>query len=213
MTDIVPLMARPYAQDMFGTLLKRLAVSQAACSELTALLNEPFRRYHTAGHAGTLWHRHLAHGGDPDDVVAAHAIAYHDAIYRVGASDNEARSAELWCRHACDLSRVVRDQVATAIMATSCHGSTHADEHAQWMVDLDLTPLGEPWPLFQANSAALHDESPHVPRAELLAGQRRFLGRLACLPMLYRSHRHCASLARTYEPTARDNLRRLLACG
>jgi predicted metal-dependent HD superfamily phosphohydrolase len=213
MTDIVPLMARPYAKDMFATLLDRLAVSQAARNELTTLLNEPFRRYHTAGHVGILWHRHLAHGGDPDDPVAAHAIAYHDAIYRFGASDNEAQSAELWRRHAAALPVALREQVVVAIMATSRHDADHTDRHAQWLVDLDLTPLGEPWPLFQANSAALHDEAPHVPRADLLAAQRAFLGRLAGLPMLYRSRRHRAVIARAYEATARENLTRLLSAG
>jgi len=44
MTDIVPLMARSYALDMFATLLDRLSVSRAACEELASLLNEPFRR-------------------------------------------------------------------------------------------------------------------------------------------------------------------------
>jgi len=144
-------------------------------------------------------------------MVAAHAIAYHDAIYQVGARDNEARSAELWRRHAQDLPAGLRDQVARVIMATSCHGAMHVCDDAQWMVDLDLTPLGEPWPLFQANSAALHDESPHVPRPALLAAQRAFLGKLSDLPVLYRSPRHGGVIARCYEATARENLSRLLA--
>ncbi len=211
MTDIVPLMARTYALDMFATLLARLAVSRAACDELATLLGEPFRRYHTAGHAGTLWHRHMAHGGDPDDLVAAHAIAYHDAIYQVGATDNEERSAELWCRHARHLPTELREQVGRVIMATARHGAAHVCGDAQWMVDLDLTPLGEPWPLFQASSAALRKEAPHLPRATLLAAQRDFLGRLAGLPLLYRSPRHGGVIARCYEATARENIGRLLA--
>src|SRR4051794_11156548 len=109
-------MARDYAAAMFADLLSRLVVGNAACDELRSLCHEPHRRYHGAGHAGVLWHRHLAHGGDPDDAVAAHAIAYHDAVYMVGAADNEARSAELWRAHASGLPVALREKVDRAIM-------------------------------------------------------------------------------------------------
>ncbi|MGE0222093.1 MAG: hypothetical protein AB7F35_11805 [Acetobacteraceae bacterium] len=207
----IPLMAREYAAGMFALLLERLAVSDTARRNLVALWHEPHRRYHAAGHAGVLWHRHLAHGGDPDDAVIAHALAYHDAIYTVGARDNEARSAALWRSDAAGLPVTLRDPVDRAIMATANHAGEHPDEVVQWMVDLDLSPLGEPWPLFEANTQALIDEAGAACSATVLAGQQVFFGTLARLPVLYRSRRHSRALARTYEVTARENMTRVLA--
>lgn len=207
---IPPLMARDYAREMFSDLLARLSVDQRHRDTLFGMWTEPWRHYHTAGHAGVLWHRHLAYGGDPSDRVIAHAIAYHDAVYSVGATDNEARSAALWYEHSANLGRSLREKVANVIMATSRHVGDHPDRDAQWMVDLDLTPLGEPWPLFEANSLALRAEAPDLPIEKFRANQRMFLSAVMSLPTLYRSNRHRQILCRTYENTARENLRRLL---
>jgi predicted metal-dependent HD superfamily phosphohydrolase len=79
------------------------------------------------------------------------------------------------------------------------------------MVDLDLTTLGEPWPLFEANTLALQREAPDVSLADMQAGQRSFLGTLAALPVLYRGTRYGTLLSETYEATARENLARVIA--
>jgi predicted metal-dependent HD superfamily phosphohydrolase len=205
------LMARDHTKSMFRSLLSGLAVSDSARRELESLWNEPNRHYHNAGHAGLLWYRHMAHGGDPGDAVIAHAIAYHDAIYRIGASDNEACSAQLWQAHAATLPRMLRDGVERAIMATACHADAHEDARAQWMVDLDLTTLGEPWPLFEANTQALEREAACVSGTKFRAGQKAFLGRLAGLPALYRAHCYGPLLSQTYEATAHENLARVMA--
>ncbi len=207
---VSPLADRPLARAMFHDLLGRLMVGQAERDMLAALWMQPWRRYHGAGHAGLLWERHLAHGGDPADAVAAHGIAYHDAIYAVGARDNEARSAALWRDHAAALPLALGDSVERAILATADHAAAHPDPDAQWLVDLDLTPLGEPWLLFAANSAALREEAGAPPGA-MLPGQAAFLTRLLNLPQLYRSPRSNHALHHTYEATARRNLNRLLS--
>lgn len=209
--DIVPLTDRDYAQAMFDVLLGSLAVPHSARMELAALWREPHRRYHVPGHAGILWHRHLAHGGDPADAVAAHAIAYHDAVFQVGAIDNETRSCAVWRRHGACLPIALREKVAHAILATACHASDPCDEDAQWMVDLDLTPLGEPWPLFAATSDALRAEAHAMPPAAPTPGREHFLDRLLGLPVLFRSDRAGGALRRVYEDTARENLKRVRA--
>jgi predicted metal-dependent HD superfamily phosphohydrolase len=157
-----------------------------------------------------LWHRHLAHGGDPGDTVIAHAIAYHDAIYAVGANDNEVRSVNLWLAHAAALPATLREAVARAIMATADHPGRHPDAADQWLVDLDLTPLGEPWPLFAANSAALRAEA-GLPHAAVTPKQAAFLRRLLDLPRIYRSRRGDDAIMHAYERTARGNLLRVLS--
>lgn len=206
---VVPLADRPEARAMFHDLLANLSVSSRDRMALTDLWLQPWRRYHGAGHAGLLWQRHLAFGGTRTDAVAAHAIAYHDAVYVVGARDNEARSAALWRDHAAALPATLRDAVDRAIMATAHHIAPHPDPDAQWIVDLDLTPLGEPWDLFAANSHALAQES-GLPDDRMPPGQRLFLSRLLAMPALYRSRRSNGALATCFEATARRNLSRRL---
>lgn len=212
MQEVTPLADLPAAQAMFLDLLGRLMVDAEDRATLAGLWREPWRRYHTAGHAGLLWGRHLTHGGDPDDQVAAHAIAYHDAVYSVGSADNEARSIALWRAHAADLPAALRDGVARAILATANHAADHDDPDACWLVDLDLTPLGEPWPAFEANSRVLRQEM-GTPDDRMIPGQRDFLRRLLALPRIFRSPRNNAELYRVYEATARSNLARVLGDG
>lgn len=210
MPEATPLADLPRAHAMFLDLLGQLHVGAEDRADLVAMLREPWRRYHGAGHAGLLWDRHLAHGGDRADAVAAHAIAYHDAVYVTGATDNEARSAALWQAHAEGLPVRLREAVTRAILATADHAAAHRDPDAAWLVDLDLTPLGEPWPRFEASSRALREEA-GLPPDQPSLGQIDFLRRLFALPRLYRSERHQAALWRAYEAPARANLRRLLA--
>lgn len=200
---------------MFHDLLAHLVVSDPAREALVRLWRQPWRRYHGAGHAGLLWLRHLAFGGDSADAVTAHAIAYHDAIYDVGAADNETRSAALWREHAAALPDGLRDAVERAIMATADHAARHTDPDAQWLVDLDLTPLGEDWPLFVANSMALRAETgwteASTSPSSIPPAQQVFLSRLLALPVLYRSPRAALALAPAHEAAARRNLSRWLS--
>ena len=210
MQEVTPLADLPSAQTLFLDLLGRLMVGAEDRATLAGLWREPWRRYHTSGHAGLLWGRHISHGGDPDDQVAAHAIAYHDAVYCVGSADNEARSVALWRAHAADLPAALQESVAQAILATSDHAADHTDPDACWLVDLDLTPLGEPWPAFEANSRTLREEF-GIRDHGMLPGQAGFMRRLLGLPRIFRSPRHNHALYRTYEATARRNLTRCLA--
>ena len=209
MQAVTPLADLPAAQAMFLDLFGRLMVGAEDRATLAGLWREPWRRYHTAGHAGLLWGRHLTHGGDPDDLVAAHAIAYHDAVYSVGAADNESRSVMLWRAHAASLPAELREGVARAILATANHAADHDDPDASWLVDLDLTPLGEPWPAFQASSRVLRLEM-GVSGDRMIPGQEACLRRLLALPRIFRSARNDAELYHVYEATARSNLARIL---
>lgn len=209
MPKVTPLADLPHAQMMFLDLLSRLQVGPNHRTEVAALLRAPWRRYHGTGHAGLLWDRHLTHGGNSQDAIAAHAIAYHDAVYEVGATDNEARSAMLWRSHAHDLPTELREAVERAILATADHTAIHADPDACWLVDLDLTPLGEPWTLFSANTTALRQEI-GLPDSVAIPGQAVFLRRLLALPRIYRSSRNGDAIATAYEATARINLTRVL---
>jgi len=199
-------------------------LSDLAKDRLLAEMSRPGRVYHGVGHLETLWRRHGLYspeaglaGPAPTRLLAC-AIAYHDSVYDVRRDDNEDRSAEVWLRDsaASPVSEEDREWVARTISATSDHLAYHPDVHASgakarlrekarlWMLDLDLTPLGESPEIFDENSRQLRAEFAHLSsakwRAKMLEFRRRFLE----APQIYRS----PALAARFEVAARGNLTR-----
>src|ERR1700755_112115 len=79
---------------------------------LIAVYNEPQRKYHTAQHLTecmTLLGRHLDLAREPAEVEIA--LWFHDAIYNVKASDNEARSAD-WAERELQQAAVSPERIA-----------------------------------------------------------------------------------------------------
>ena len=215
-------MSTPPSHDLFS----RLPIPDRAKDALSRRMREPWRRYHTLHHLDLLWSRHLRHrssAGRPHprfDTLIALAIAFHDAVYVGGARDNEARSAALWREvgaTARGLGEDERSWVEGTIRASADHvgaaaalDGDDANDHArQWVLDLDLSPLGEAPDVFDANMVLLAAETPHLDaergRANLLAGLRHF----ETARPLYR----CAAIADAYGAAAADNFRRHLGHG
>lgn len=204
--------------DILAPILALVPVPDAAKAALRARLAEPSRHYHGTAHIALLWQRHLAHGiglsvqAPPWHTLLACAIAYHDAIYDAARRDNEARSAELWRAAAPALPPDQVAWVADTILATANHLAARpasgmapdAWAARQWMLDLDLTPLGEAPDIFDANSAALRREFAHLPDAEWTAGRAAFLRSIAAVPRLFRT----PALHEQYEAAARANFAR-----
>ena len=81
----------------------------------------------------------------------------------------------------CAAVQILAETELERILATADHAADHDDPDAGWLVDLDLTPLGEPWPAFQANSRVLRQEM-GTPDDCMIPGQAAFLRRLLALP-------------------------------
>jgi predicted metal-dependent HD superfamily phosphohydrolase len=208
-------------EDGFDELLALLPVPPAARDDLRARLAEPSRRYHGTAHVALLWRRHRDFGAGlrvtapPWHLRIACAIAFHDAIYDATRADNETRSAALWRAAAPAMDAAGVDWVAGTIEATADHlgaapppGMDDTSWQARaWMLDLDLTPIGESPAVFDANTALLREEYAHVADADWQRGRAAFLGRLAAAPALYRS----PALRAAFEDPARRNLARDLA--
>lgn len=179
--------------------------------ELRNLLGGPDRHYHGIDHVETLWERHLAHGGSPDDDVMAFAIAYHDAIYDARRNDNEKKSAQLWVEHATAAghpNRVVLD-VTRAILATALHPfQDEAPAHVLRMVDLDLLGLANDSAAFAKDTENVAKEFHWVSPEDFVAGRRQFFARMLEAPVLYRT----PELYALYEDKARANLRAAISC-
>lgn len=209
----------------FDALLARVPVSDRAKSELTAMMESHERHYHGVGHLALLWRRHRLYAAAegltaPEiEILIACAIAYHDCVYERGRRDNEERSAEVWLRASAGapLSEQDRNWVADTIRATADHlaypdpaaDAPTRDRARTWVLDLDLTPLGEADADFDRNTELLRLEVPHLTDAQYDAGRLGFLRRLSDAPRVYRT----PTLAAKFEAQARANFARQLVGG
>jgi len=200
-------------------LLSTAALPEAARHAVLRRMGTAQRHYHGLGHLAVLWIRHRRFGGGTPfrapraSRLIACSIAFHDVVYDARRRDNEHRSALLWRRHApVDLSRAEVDWVFDTIEATADHlapraALTAADRLRQWMLDLDLTPLGEPAELFDRNTRRLRTEYRHLAETDWQRNRTAFLHKLQAASKLYRS----APLAAAFERQARRNIARALA--
>jgi predicted metal-dependent HD superfamily phosphohydrolase len=197
-------------------LLATAALPEHARIDVLRRMGAPGRHYHGLRHLGYLWMRHRRYGagtpfaGRRVSRLIACAIAYHDAVYDPARSDNERRSARLWRKSApADLAARDVDWVAEAILATADHlaprpAHTLKQRALLWMLDLDLTPLGEEPGLFARNTRALRVEYRHVPETDWQRRRIGFLRTLQSAPALYRS----APIAAAFAAQARRNIAR-----
>jgi len=203
------------------SLLSHLPIPEAAKSDLRTRLAEPTRHYHGTAHVVLLWQRHRHYGAtltvqqEPWDTRLACAIAFHDAIYDATRRDNEAASAALWRAASPALPPEAIDWVANTILATANHLAEKPEPNMSeaawaaraWMLDLDLTPLGERPEAFNANTEALRREYAHLSDQAWNQGRAAFLRGIAATPRLFRTQ----VLHTAFEPQARANVARDLA--
>jgi predicted metal-dependent HD superfamily phosphohydrolase len=179
----------------------------AVYAELCGRYAEPYRRFHNLDHIRDCLQRfdEVAELLDDPDAVEL-ALWFHDAVYEVGATTNERRSAERFIDLSAGASFGFRHHVCGLIMATRHTRLIHGNDR-RFMVDIDLSGFGVPWDDFIRNGARLREECAHQTDAQYLAGQVVFLSRLQRRPRFFFSD-HFHDL---YEAQARDNLTRLLA--
>jgi predicted metal-dependent HD superfamily phosphohydrolase len=218
-------MTREQDRRDFDALLARAPLSDHAKAELTAMMATEDRHYHGIGHLALLWRRHRLYAAAegltaPEiETLIACAIAYHDCVYARGRRDNEERSAEVWLRASAGahLSDEDRAWVADTIRATADHlaypdpaADAPLRERARvWVLDLDLTPLGEADADFDRNTELLRLEVPHLTDAQYDAGRLGFLRKISDAPRVYRT----PTLAAQFEAQARANFARQLVGG
>jgi predicted metal-dependent HD superfamily phosphohydrolase len=203
-----------------ASMLSWVPVADTAKTNLLNLLMGPDRHYHGLEHLAALWRRHCAlspgTGMDAPDLqpqVAA-VIGWHDAIYVAGRSDNEAASAKLWQDAAAGggLRQEEIDWVATTIAATADHigprmGIQASSPPVQWLLDLDLSPLGEDPTEFARKTAKLACEYAPADAQNWTKWRLEFFRRLTACPKIFLS----PVISAAYEIQARCNVEQELA--
>ncbi|HET7866341.1 MAG TPA: N-methyl-D-aspartate receptor NMDAR2C subunit [Burkholderiaceae bacterium] len=175
---------------------------------LMARYAEPHRKYHTLQHLHECLSRfEQARGLASRAAEVEAALWFHDAIYDLKRSDNEAQSAA-WARSAALQAGVAEDvsaRVQALVMATR-HTALPEGGDEQLVVDIDLAILGAGPARFAEYEQQIREENGHVPgwlfRPRRQAILRSFLER----PRIFSTPQFHAAL----EDTARANLRRAL---
>jgi len=193
-------------QALWQVLAPGHADQDALLTQLAARYSEPHRHYHTLEHLDACL-RHLASVRAQLERPAETTLAlwFHDAIYEVGASDNERRSAD-WARQALlDAGGApdAAERVHAAIMATR-HDQPATTADQQLLLDADLAILGASAPQFDAYEQQIFREYASVPRAAFRSNRRRILQGFLDRPRIY----HSAAFHDAREAQARANLAR-----
>ena len=174
---------------------------------------EPQRHYHTWAHIEALlehyrrWVRYLNRPGP-----VLWALYWHDAIYDPKAKDNEEKSAQLLEREAAGhLSPHDVDFAAAMIRATATHTvpeglSAQDAEDLALFLDMDLSILGAPEPIYDRYEQDIRAEYAFVPEEAYRAGRGAILTGFLSRPRLYFTDIAHAE----WDTAARANLARAL---
>ena len=142
--------------------------------------------------------------------IIALALYYHDVIYEPTRSDNELKSAEYAVEALSPyLSAEQCQHIYALIMMTANHQIDKlADEDkisdAAYLLDMDLSILGAPWPEYQQYVQAVRQEYAHVTKVNYRVGRITFLQKLLTHTTLYLTDYYHLRL----EKQARDNIKR-----
>ena len=172
--------------DRFVALWNRCArFDDPDCGDIYRALKERYGESHRIYHTGN----HICHclaGFDSIDTDLAQtskdiielSIWFHDAIYDIAASDNEAQSAR-WFSSLADnkLNPDIIDAVNRCILFTT-HQDKPADQCSLYMVDVDLSGFGQDWEGFSADGRKIREENNHLDDEAFVDGQVKFMNRL-----------------------------------
>lgn len=184
------------------------AESRTLWLDIAAHYNETQRNYHSLRHLYQLFFefKQICQYLYEPHIIAL-ALYYHDVIYNPRRSDNEPKSAEYMSDK---LSYYLNDQqcqhIYDLIMMTATHQLTElADKNkrsdAAYMLDMDLSILGMPWPEYEHYAQAIRQEYAHVPTADYKMGRTQVLQTLLAHPRLYLTEHY-----QQLETQARTNL-------
>lgn len=165
--------------------------------------SEPHRFYHTLTHIDhclSLLDKIRDELQNPQALELA--IWFHDVIYKPGARDNEQLSADQFMTMTKHIfADSLRETVYRHIMATVHDGSEFNNADTNYMLDIDLSSFGRPWPEFIQDSNNLRLEMKNLPDDVFYQKQAAFQDKLFARTRFFNS----AYFYDYYESQARQN--------
>mgnify|MGYP000993579394 CR=1 FL=1 len=165
-------------------------------AEIEKRYQEPHRHYHNLNHVSQCLQefdrvRNLAN----DPPIVELAIWFHDAVYDTHRKDNEAQSARLaeTLLARLGIGQEVMTRVADFILMTRHLPGTFPPD-GQLLVDLDISILGAPRPLYKQYSEAIRKEFHWVSDAEYRVGRGQVLNRFLARESLYHTEHYRSEL-------------------
>jgi predicted metal-dependent HD superfamily phosphohydrolase len=168
---------------------------------LRARYGEPHRRYHDLRHLAEVLTAVDQLAEEADDVeVVRWAAWFHDAIYEVGASDNEERSARLAESELA--GQPMAAEVARLVQLTKTHKPVQGDANGAVLCDADLRILAADSSRYAEYAADVREEYAAVGDADFVHGRIAVLQTLVEGPIY-----HTEAGRRMWEEAARSNVR------
>lgn len=167
--------------------------------------SEPHRHYHNVDHLAdclNILDLHRTEAGDP--VAVELALWFHDAVYAVGAGDNEERSTDLAQQtlNSLGASPELIESVRTMIVATK-HKVEPPTDDARLVCDIDLSILGASPERYDDYAGAIFAES-GLSMETFRPLRATFLEKMLRKPHLF----HTAAFRQALETAARNNMAR-----
>jgi len=193
--------------ERFCALWQRCAGENAeqVWQDLRRHYQEPHRYYHTLAHLNhCLRELDIARDHITELSATEMALWFHDIIYHYGARDNEILSVAYF-RQVAEPTMPAEfvERVSEFIIATQ-HTGAAGDASVAYVVDIDLSGFGLPWPEYLADSEALRHEASGVSDEQYYQGKLRFLSELQRWPSLFQS----GFFRDRHEFTAQSNIAR-----
>ncbi len=179
--------------------------------DIASRYSETVRAYHTLEHLQQLFTQFekIEHKLQQPSIIAI-ALFYHDVIYGPKRSDNELKSA-VYASEVLNEYLTIEQikRIYTLIIMTADHQLNDLDSDdkeasdAAYLLDMDLSILGAPWPDYEQYAKAVRQEYSHVTVADYRAGRTKVLQGLLAHPRLYLTDYY-----QRLESQARQNIER-----
>lgn len=197
----------------FTRLAGRYSADETLVSALWAEIERAYsgakRHYHNLAHLAAMLAELTPKQATVNDWdTLLFALFYHDVVYKVPGTDNEAQSAELAAVQLRCLG-VPPAQIARCraqILATQHHEPSD-DPDTDLLTDADLAILGQPWPTYETYTRQVRAEYRLYPDLLYQPGRRKVLRHFLAKPRIYKT----PAFSTRYEAAARANLLQELA--
>jgi len=179
--------------------------------KLVEAYSQPHRHYHTLEHvAACLAELDRVQESFACPQVAEFALWFHDAVYEIGAIDNELRSNTMakQCARELGLGDGFIGLTEDYIMITDYQNLPESSpDSALKVADIDCSILGQDEKTFDRYEQGIRAEYGQYSDADYNNGRRMFLMKLLTNSMIY----HTPDFQELYEAKARANIARLIA--